>query len=89
MKYRLYQQARKLSWKVLRDCGINQLPVNLGEICRYYKIKTVPYPKFTLWDMVKPHAKNGDGFSFKLQNQYYIFFNDSVSYLGHPLHISI
>jgi len=32
--------------------------------------------------MVKPQAKNGDGFSFKLQNQYYIFFNDSVPYLG-------
>lgn len=82
MKYRLYQQARNLSWNVIRDCGINQLPVNLGEICRYYKIKTVPYSKFTLWDMVKPQAKNGDGFSFKLANQYYIVFNDSVHYLG-------
>ncbi|MCQ4935187.1 ImmA/IrrE family metallo-endopeptidase [Anaerotignum propionicum] len=82
MKYRLYQQARNLSWKVLQDCGIKQFPVNLGEICRFYKIKTIPYSKFTLWDMVDSQAKNGDGFSFQMENQYYIVFNDSINYLG-------
>lgn len=82
MKYRLYQQARNLSWKVLQDCGINQFPVNLGQICRFYQIKTLPYSKFTLWDMVDPQAKNGDGFSFKMEKQYYIVFNDSVNSLG-------
>ncbi|MDD4844816.1 MAG: ImmA/IrrE family metallo-endopeptidase [Anaerotignum sp.] len=82
MKYSLYQEARNLSWEVLRDCGIECFPVNLGEICRHYKIKTIPYSKFTLWDMVDPHAKKGDGFSLKLETQYYLVFNDSIHHLG-------
>lgn len=82
MKYSLYQQARNLSWRVLRDCGVCQFPVNLGTICKHYKIKTIPYSKFTLWSMVDPHAKEGDGFSLKFENQYFIVFNDSIHHLG-------
>ncbi len=82
MKYRLYQQARNLSWEVIRDCKINCFPVNLGAICRHYEIKTIPYSKFTLWDMVDPLAKKGDGFSLKFEEQYYIIFNDYVNNLG-------
>ncbi len=82
MKYSLYQQARNLSWRVIQDCQIDQFPVNLGGICRHYKIKTIPYSKFTLWDMVDPQAKNGDGFSLKIETQYYIVFNDFIKHQG-------
>ena len=82
MKYSLYQEARNLSWIVLRDCGVNCFPVNLGEICRHYKIKMIPYSNFTLWDLVDPQAKKGDGFSLKFENQYYIVFNDFILHSG-------
>ncbi|NCC15663.1 MAG: ImmA/IrrE family metallo-endopeptidase [Clostridia bacterium] len=82
MKYSLYQQARNLSWQVIQDCEITQFPIHLGTICRHYNIKTIPYSKFTLWDMVDPRAKHGDGFSLKFETQYYIVFNDSIHHSG-------
>ncbi len=82
MKYSLYQQARDLSWKVIQEKGIQCLPVNLGEICRHYQIKTIPYSKFTLWELVDTQAKKGDGFSLKMGEQYYIVFNHAISHSG-------
>lgn len=82
MKYSLYQQARNLSWKVIQDCKITQFPIHLGTIFRHYNIKTIPFSKFSLWDMLDPRAKNGDGFSLKIEMQYYIVFNDSINHSG-------
>ncbi len=73
MKYRLYQQARNLSWEVIRDCKINCFPVNLGAICRHYEIKTIPYSKFTLWDMVDPLA------IVTIQNSNFLFIFLSIT----------
>ena len=82
MRYSLYQQARNLSWKVLQEMGIQNFPIHLGEICKFYNIKTIPYSKFTLWELVDPQAKQGDGISLKTGGQYYIVFNDEIQHAG-------
>lgn len=34
MNYKDYQDARDAAWKILLDCGVNRLPVEITQICR-------------------------------------------------------
>ena len=45
MNYKDYQDARDAAWKILLDCGVNRLPVEITQICRkLYKPDEVPNP---------------------------------------------
>ena len=43
MDYRDYQRARDAAWRILLDCGVDRLPVDLNAICRKLKIKVMTY----------------------------------------------
>lgn len=76
MDYSKYQKSRDLSWQILLDFRIGQLPVKVSEICKNYGIRVVRYStanqlfqQFHLTD----RSDTNDGFTF----DNVIFYNDS------------
>lgn len=47
MDYRDYQNARDAAWRILIDCNINRLPINLNTVCRRLKIRALTYGQNT------------------------------------------
>ena len=47
MDYRDYQNARDTAWRILLDCNIDRLPVNLNTVCRKLKIRVLTYGQNT------------------------------------------
>ena len=43
MNYKNYQNARDASWRILLDCGVNRLPIDLNVICHKLKIRLFSY----------------------------------------------
>lgn len=43
MSYKNYQNARDAAWKILLDCKIERLPVDLNLICRTLGVRTASY----------------------------------------------
>lgn len=43
LDYRDYQNARDAAWRILLDCNIDRLPVNLNTVCRKLKIRALTY----------------------------------------------
>ena len=43
MNYRDYQNIRNKAWKILLDCKIDRLPVDLNLICKALGVRTAPY----------------------------------------------
>lgn len=41
--YKDYQNLRDASWKILLDCGINRLPVDIDMICRRLGVRVLSY----------------------------------------------
>lgn len=73
--YDYYKKARDTSWKVLLECGMNQLPVNLGNIADYYGIMITLYSKTELTQVFQSDVLLGDGFIVNNDGQKHIFIN--------------
>lgn len=43
MHYRDYQDMRDAAWRILLDCGVNRLPVDLNDICDRLGVRVIPY----------------------------------------------
>lgn len=43
MNYKNYQNARDAAWRILLDCGVEQLPVDLTDICRRLGVRVRKY----------------------------------------------
>lgn len=43
MDYRGYQNARDAAWRILLDCNVDRLPVDLNAVCRKLKIRVLSY----------------------------------------------
>lgn len=43
MNYKDYQNARDVAWRILLDCRIDRLPVDLNVICKKLGVRTVSY----------------------------------------------
>lgn len=43
MGYKDYQNARDAAWRILIDCGVDRLPIDLNTICRKLKIRVMTY----------------------------------------------
>ncbi|MBQ3557824.1 MAG: ImmA/IrrE family metallo-endopeptidase [Oscillospiraceae bacterium] len=43
MNYKNYQNARDAAWKILLDCGVERLPVDLKDICRQLGVRVRRY----------------------------------------------
>ena len=76
--YQNYKKARDLSWKVLLECNIRSLPVNLNAIAKHYGIKIVVYSNTSLLPALNGKAMSVDGFSAIIGEQKIIFINDFI-----------
>lgn len=43
MNYKTYQNTRDAAWKILLDCGVDRLPVDLNNICRQLNVGVYRY----------------------------------------------
>ncbi len=68
MNYKDYQNSRDAAWRILLDCGVDKLPVNIVGICRQLGVSVRRY-RFT---------NGNDGDSFILDEQPIILFSDLV-----------
>lgn len=76
MNYSKYKQSRDLSWQILIDHNIVELPVKVSQICRAMNIKLVKYSDgYKYIADFENHALNTDGFTFRNT----IFYNDECS----------
>ncbi len=48
MNYKDYQNTRDAAWKILLDCGIEKLPVDLNHICRQLGVGVYRYGDITV-----------------------------------------
>ncbi|MEA5085071.1 MAG: ImmA/IrrE family metallo-endopeptidase [Lachnospiraceae bacterium] len=77
--YDSYKKARDTAWEVLLECGIKELPVNLGVIARKYNLKVIIYSQTTLFQNFKEDVKNGDGFITAVGSGKEIYINDKIN----------
>ena len=78
--YKDYQQARDLSWEVLTQNNVCELPVKIAPICRNYGIRVRSYQdsadvlgKLNLMDMID----RTDGFLAYISGEPVIFYDQS------------
>lgn len=94
MDYNRYKRARDLSWQVLIDSGITELPVKVTDICRQQGISVFSYQKGL--KILEPLGLTGrcevnDGFAVVFRHNRLIFFNETCSQarcrftIGHEL----
>lgn len=62
MNYRDYQNVRDAAWRILLDCGIDRLPVDLNIICKKLGVRVIPFT--TYWPELPPIANERDGMTF-------------------------
>ncbi len=79
MSYRDYQNVRDAAWKILLDCEIDRLPVNLNAVCRKLKIRVLTYGKNM--DMIERSslcqiAPQTDGLTFYAKKTPVILFDE-------------
>lgn len=74
MNYTNYQQARDAAWRILLDCRIQQLPVDLNTVCRMLGVRAVSYTSFWPDGHVPPQALRTDGMTFYVGDDPVILF---------------
>ncbi len=80
MKY--YEAARDMSWRVLLECKITSLPVDLNIIADNYNIEIVGYSDSPLTKLFNHEAVSGDGFITRINKRKVIFLNDNIKTRG-------
>lgn len=81
MDYRDYQNARDAAWRILLDCGVDRLPVDLNPICRRLKIRALAYGRSgTLIQQVNvgEAVRSTDGLTFYLRQTPVILFDETT-----------
>ncbi|MBD5099535.1 MAG: ImmA/IrrE family metallo-endopeptidase [Clostridiales bacterium] len=81
MDYRDYQKARDASWRILLDCKIDRLPVDLNAVCRKLKIRLFSYTAAA--DIIeRAHmadaTRRTDGLTFYMRGTPVILYNGAV-----------
>ena len=80
MNYRDYQNARDAAWRILLDCGIDRLPVDLNIICRELGVKVLSYQKAAR--LIEKRnlewiTKDSDGLTFYADDLPVILYNSA------------
>lgn len=81
MSNRQYKAARDLSWRVILECGIDELPVKPSSICRKYGWILADYQSGAGCISALGLAglmRQTDGFCTVTRNHTYIFFDSSL-----------
>lgn len=80
--YKNYQQARDASWKILLDCGVDSLPVDVLDVARQLGVRVFSYEQGAR--IIQRHklqriAERTDGFSLVVCGSPMVFFNAGTS----------
>lgn len=80
--YKNYQQARDASWKILLDCGVDSLPVDVLDVARQLGVRVFSYEQGAR--IIRRHklqriADRTDGFTFAVCGSLIVFFNAGTS----------
>lgn len=79
--YRDYQNARDAAWRILLDCKIDRLPVDLNFVCRKLEIRVLAYGKNTeLIERAKlsEAVRRTDGMTFYIRETPIVLFDEKV-----------
>lgn len=68
-----------MAWKILIDCRIDRLPVDLWKIAEHYKLQVHTYSKSGICQLLREDVLKGDGFIVKIGEEKHIFINDKVN----------
>ena len=79
--YKNYQNARNAAWRILLDCGIDRLPVNLNVICKHLGVRTLSYQRGA--GIIQHYGLEGiaaktDGMALYVGTQPLILFDGSL-----------
>lgn len=77
--YEHYRKARNMSWRVILECGIKKLPIDLGSIADFYNIKVILYSDTNLTQLFHKDVLAGDGFIANNSGEKQIFINDKIN----------
>ena len=72
MNYNDYQNARDVAWKILLDCGVRRLPVDLNEICKQLGVRVRRYADVR---RLSDAALQADGLTFFSWGKPVILYN--------------
>lgn len=81
MDYRDYQRARDAAWRILLDCKIDCLPVDLNTICRKLKIRIMTYgqgAKIIERANLGQIAPRTDGLTFYIGRTPFVLFDERM-----------
>lgn len=81
MDYKNYQRVRDASWRILLDCKIDRLPVDLNDICRKLKIRLFSYgaaTKLIERANLREAVRRTDGLTFYWRGTPVILCSDAV-----------
>lgn len=72
MNYKNYQNSRDAAWRILLDCGVDRLPVDLNGICRRLGVRVHTYAKM---GGMSETARQTDGMTYFSWGRPVILFN--------------
>lgn len=75
MNYKDYQNTRDAAWRILLDCKLAKLPIDLNPVCRILGAKAVSYQVHWKEGEIPPIAKATDGMTFYSGDQPIILFD--------------
>ena len=81
MSYRDYQNARDAAWRILLDCKIDRLPVDLNAICKRLKIRVLSYraaTKLIERAGLRETVRHTDGLTFYWHGTPVILYDDTT-----------
>lgn len=76
--YEHYKIARDASWRIILECGITSLPVDLRQVANKMEFIIHKYSKSSLMPLFKEDVIQGDGFIVELADKKHIFLNDKI-----------
>lgn len=80
MDYKNYQRTRDAAWRILRDCGIDRLPVNLNAICASLGIHARSYTDVRDWIGRLPRQCNdADGIIYFRHGEPVLLYDDTTT----------
>lgn len=81
LNYRDYQNVRDAAWKILLDCEVDRLPVNLNAVCRKLKIRVLTYgqnARMIERANLSQAVQRTDGMTFYLGETPIVLFDEKV-----------
>lgn len=81
LNYKNYQQTRNASWKILIDCGVDRLPVQVSDVCKCLGVRMLFYTDAGALlrnKVLERIAEQTDGLSLYIKDTPVILCNDKL-----------